>query len=94
MKILLVCAGGYSTSILVKKIEKWVTENDEEIEIDAIGTTAVEERWHDYDVILTGPQISYKVEQIEELVEIPVRKISPLDYGVGNVENIISLAKK
>lgn len=93
MKILLVCAGGYSTSILVKKVEKWAVEKDEDIQIKAIGTADVEQNWQEYDVILTGPQISYKVDDIKELVDIPVRMIPPTDYGLGNVENIIELAK-
>lgn len=37
MKILLVCAGGMSTSILMKKMEKYWKENGEALNIKAVG---------------------------------------------------------
>ena len=35
MKIMLVCAGGMSTSILMKKMEKWGVEKGRELEVKA-----------------------------------------------------------
>lgn len=43
MKILLVCAGGMSTSILVNKLKKWAVDHKQELEIKAIGFTEVDE---------------------------------------------------
>ncbi len=37
MKILLVCAAGLSTSILMKKLEKYAEQNGIELDIDAVG---------------------------------------------------------
>ena len=37
MKILLVCAGGFSTSILMKKVRKWAEANGQDVTIDAYG---------------------------------------------------------
>lgn len=37
MKILLVCAAGLSTSILMKKLEKYAEQNGIELDIDAGG---------------------------------------------------------
>ena len=42
MKILLVCAGGMSTSVLMKKMEKWCAENGEELTIKAVGASSYE----------------------------------------------------
>lgn len=94
MKILLVCAAGMSTSVLMKKIKKWCQENGEELEIQAVGTTAYESEWTKYDCILVGPQIRYKVDDIRKDVSIPVEMIPGPDYAIGNAANIMKLAHK
>lgn len=92
MKILLICAGGFSTSILMNKVRKWAEAKGEEVTIDAKGKEAYESIWQDYDCILLGPQISYCMDQIKENVTIPVATINSMDYAVGNVDNIMKLA--
>lgn len=94
MKILLVCAGGFSTSILVKKIEEWADKNGEDIQINSAGKEEYKEIWEDYDCILTGPQISYSMDDIKAEVSIPVAGMEPMDYALGNAENVVQLAKK
>lgn len=44
MKVLLVCAGGMSTSILMKKMEKYAAEKGIEFEIAAVGPGRVQGR--------------------------------------------------
>ena len=92
MKILLVCAGGMSTSVLMKKMEKWCAEQGEELTIKAVGTNAYENIWKDYDCILTGPQIAYKLNDIKAEVGIPVAQIQSIDYALGNSANVMKLA--
>ncbi|MFV0392869.1 MAG: PTS sugar transporter subunit IIB [Coprobacillaceae bacterium] len=89
MKIMLLCAGGMSTSILMKKMEKWAIENNVELDVKAYGLGEYEEYWQKYDCALLGPQISYKEKEIKEVISIPVAKIESFDYAVGNVENIM-----
>ncbi|MDR1795163.1 MAG: PTS sugar transporter subunit IIB [Erysipelotrichaceae bacterium] len=86
---MLVCAGGASTSILMKKMEKWAADNGVDLEVKAYGVSAYEEAWKGYDVILTGPQIAYKVKEITSKVSIPVAQMAPMDYALGNAENIM-----
>ncbi len=93
MKILLVCAGGFSTSILVKKVRDWAEKNNMDITIEAKGKEAYQDVWQDYDCILTGPQISYYIDTIKENVDIPVAQINSMDYAIGNAENIVNLAR-
>lgn len=88
MKILLVCAGGASTSILMKKMKKYAEDKGFELEITAKGMSEYDEYGAQFDVILLGPQISYKQTEIEEHSKKPVAVIAPYDYAVGNVENI------
>lgn len=94
MKILLICAGGFSTSILMKKVRKWAESHGEDVTIDAMGKDAYENIWQQYDCILTGPQIAYAVEDIKTNVSIPVAQINSTDYAIGNVDNIMKLAHK
>ncbi len=91
MKIMLVCAGGMSTSILMKKMEKYGVDKGIDLSIKAFAAQDLEENYKHYDVILLGPQISYKLKDIKEAVTIPVGVIPSFDYAVGNVENIMKL---
>ncbi len=93
MKILLVCAGGLSSSIVMKKVRKYGEEIGEEIIIDAIGATGVEDVWPKYDCILTAPQVRNKFSDIKETAGIPVAAMPPQDYAIANAANIIKLAK-
>lgn len=88
MKILLVCAGGASTSILMKKMKKYAEDKGFELEIIAKGMNDYDEYSSQFDMILLGPQVSYKKTEIEENSKKPVAVIAPYDYAVGNVENI------
>jgi len=89
MKIMLICAGGMSTSILMKKMEKWGIEKNRPLEVKAYGLSDYEENWKGYDVVLLGPQISYKISEIQNSMSIKVAQIQSFDYAVGNVENIM-----
>lgn len=89
-KILLVCSGGMSTSVLMSKMQKYGTENDIDIQVDACGTNKYEEEAPSYDIILLGPQIAYRKAQIQKTVSIPVVPIKPQDYAFSNVPNILA----
>lgn len=88
-KVLLICAGGMSTGILMKKLEKYATEQGVGLRIEAVGMSAYEEVYKNYDVILLGPQVSYKKAEIEGITGLPVAVIAAYDYAVGNVANIM-----
>lgn len=60
MKILLVCAGGMSTSILMKKMEKYWNDQGQDLTIKAVGMSEYQDVYQDFDIILLGPQVSYR----------------------------------
>jgi PTS system cellobiose-specific IIB component len=91
LKILLVCAGGASTSILMKKMEKYAADKGFELKIFATSMNEYEDYFKQYDLILLGPQISYKRNEVEECSKKPVAVITPYDYAIGNMENIFKL---
>lgn len=89
MKVLLVCAGGMSTSMLVKKLKKYAEAKNIPLEaMEAYGIGDYEEVCNDYDVILLGPQVSYRKDSVQEAVNMPVGVIAPFDYAMSNEENI------
>lgn len=88
-KILLVCSGGMSTSVLMNKMKKYGEAHGVTMEVAACGTTQYLDEVDKYNIILLGPQISYRKKQIESTVTVPVVGIKPQDYAFGNVENIL-----
>ncbi|MHC1684254.1 MAG: PTS sugar transporter subunit IIB [Clostridiaceae bacterium] len=84
MKILLVCAAGMSTSLLVQKMKKEVKPEDGEVIIKAEPMELFEEVFMEYDVVLLAPQISFKKKPFTQLASeqnVPVGTISSLEYG-------------
>ncbi len=94
MKVLLVCAGGVSTSILMNKMMNYGKENNIELFVEAHAVQEFDEVVDNFDVVLIGPQISYKINELKGRTSKPVAVIENLDYALGKVENIINLAKK
>lgn len=96
MNILLACGAGLSTSILMKKMEKYCENIGEELKINAVSVGAIvdnpEEQLKEYDCLLIGPQVSYRLNELKELVSVPLAAIPSLDYAIGNAENIMKLA--
>lgn len=68
-KVLLICAGGMSTGILMRKMEKYAEEQGISLKIEAVGMSAYEDVYKNYDVILLGPQ--------QSLFWFPVRFLPP-----------------
>lgn len=91
MKVLMVCAAGMSTSILMKKLEKYAADNNIEFEIAARGLSAYLDVVQDYDCIIMGPQVGYQKDDVAAASGKPVAVIPPQDYGIGNCENIFKL---
>lgn len=94
MKILLVCAGGMSTGLLMKKMAAYWEQQGEELTINAVGLAEYKDVYQNYDIILVGPQVSYRLKEIQETTGKPAEAIPSFDYAVANCPNIMKLAKK
>ena len=53
-KVLLICAGGMSTGILMKKMEKYAEDKGIELKIDAVGMSAYEDSFRTAGVLQKG----------------------------------------
>lgn len=93
MRVLLCCAGGLSSSILMKKMQTWADSHGEELDIIAVGTGEAQERWQEgWDCVLVAPQASYRINDMKKEIRIPMAAVPSLDYAIGNAENVMKLA--
>ena len=90
-KILLVCAGGMSTSILANKMKVAAKEKGLAIEVDALGVLQCESVIDTVDIVLIGPQVRYQKPQVDELVNgrVPVEVIDMKLYGTMNGKAVL-----
>lgn len=92
MKLILCCNAGMSTSILVKKIEKYCEVIGREISIQAIPIENLKNHIEEIDMVLLGPQIRFKAKEVEELCNKFNKKydIIPFTlYGTMNEKKIL-----
>ncbi|WP_410014662.1 PTS sugar transporter subunit IIB [Sodalis sp. RH24] len=92
-KILLCCAAGMSTSMVVKKMLKAAEIKGLDVEIKAVGLEEFAEQLPHYDCCLLGPQIKYKLGDFKIIADEqhkPIVVINSMDYGMMNGEKILN----
>lgn len=94
MKILLVCAGGMSTGLLMNKMKVYWQQQGKELSINAVGLGEYEDVYKDFDIIMVGPQVGYRLAQIKADTGLPCDIIPSFDYAIANCPNIMKLAEK
>jgi PTS system cellobiose-specific IIB component len=97
--IMLACAAGMSTSLLVSKMQEAAKKANLDYEIFAKSVaevaTTVEKK--PIDVLLLGPQVKFMLKEVTETVSgknIPVAVISMVDYGRMNGAKVLLQAKQ
>jgi PTS system cellobiose-specific IIB component len=92
-KISLFCTAGMSTTLLVKKMKDEATAKHIDVTIDAHPVSEIKGHAKDADVILLGPQIAYKQDEVQN--EYPDHKIAVIgmrDYGMMNGPAVLQQA--
>ena len=97
--IMLVCAAGMSTSMLVTKMQNAAKEKDLDAEIFAVAASEADKKLanQSIDVVLLGPQVRFMAKQFQEKLEplkIPVEVINMADYGMMNGAKVLEQAVK
>lgn len=93
MNILLICAGGMSTSIMVNKMKAAAANKGVEGDIWAVGEGSADANVDKADVILLGPQIRFRIEAVRKLAQgKPVEVMDMRLYGTMNGEKILDMA--
>ena len=97
--IMLACAAGMSTSLLVTKMQAAADEKGLDAEIFAGPAPEVDDILSEkkVDVLLLGPQVRYLLDQFTEKLaqkNIPVGVIPMVDYGMMNGSKVLALAEE
>lgn len=95
-EILLVCAAGMSTSLLVNKMKAHADEVGVEVSIEALSISEASKKIDTADIVMLGPQVRYQKPQVDEMVggRIPVLVIEMKDYGMINGKAVLETALK
>lgn len=97
-KILLSCAGGFSTSLLVNKMKEEMKKENKDYEIKAVAVDTVQDvlKNETPNCILIGPQIRYMMDTLKPIVEkknVPIDVINMQDYGMMNGAAVLKQAE-
>ncbi|MHC5566609.1 PTS sugar transporter subunit IIB [Pediococcus acidilactici] len=89
--IMLCCAAGMSTSLLVSKMQKTAESDGVDAEIFATAAADADAKLEEKhpDVLMLGPQVRYLEGQFKEKLTIPVEVINMQDYGMVNGEKVL-----
>jgi PTS system cellobiose-specific IIB component len=100
IKIMLMCAMGLSTGILAKKIED-VASGSKKIDQDyfEVRVASIDEYMDhlddDIDVLMVGPQVNYKYDELKKAFEergIATMLIDSMEYGEMDAATILKRA--
>ncbi|APU71537.1 PTS sugar transporter subunit IIB [Companilactobacillus crustorum] len=94
--IMLCCAAGMSTSLLVSKMQKAAESDGIDAEIFAAAAADADAKLEEKhpDVLMLGPQVRYLEGQFKAKLSIPVEVINMQDYGMMNGEKVLREAVK
>ena len=92
MNILLVCACGSSTSVVLQKMKENLTE-DEPWTIEAKSLSDAKKVMGKYDYVLLAPQIRYQIKT-EPYEGLTVMNIEPADFGRCNGKAILDQIRR
>ena len=94
-KILLCCAAGMSTSLLVNKMKAEAEKRGIETKIWAEPLDKAKEEFKKADVVLLGPQVKYALSEAKKIAEennINIDVINMVDYGMMNGAKVLDQA--
>lgn len=94
-KIILLCAAGMSTSILVQKIREAAEKEKYECEVSAHPIMEAEKFKDSADIILLGPQVRFQLQTVKTACpNIPIEIINPISYGQMNGLKVLAQIKE
>ncbi|MBA4544635.1 MULTISPECIES: PTS sugar transporter subunit IIB [Thermoactinomyces] len=96
MRVLMVCAGGMSSAIVVKAIKQEADKQGFALEIKAVGTHEFENELPGYDLGLVAPQVKHRFSTFAEIgkqLNVPVVLIPPTGYTPIGAPKVLELIK-
>lgn len=99
MKIVLCCAGGFSTTMLMDSMKKTVKEsaklNSDDFSFVAVPVDILNSEVEDCDVLVIGPQIAHKLDYIKPIIDpyhIPYVIVDKDTYGKMDGATVLKMA--
>lgn len=92
MKILVVCNGGMSSSILMKKMKDAAQKRNLDVVIEARPNSGLKDEIGNWDVCLIGPQIVYALENIKQTLGVPTESVDTRVYALADGEKALDQA--
>lgn len=98
MKVLMVCSGGMSSTIVVKAIRVEAQKQKFPIDIKAVGTSEFEDEVKlGYDLVLVAPQIRHRLDVFKKQAQglnVPIEVIIPMGYTPVGAPKVLEQIKK
>ena len=93
--IILLCAQGMSTGMLMNKMRNAANQTGYECSISAYSVSQAKTLADKADCILIGPQVRYELDSVkEQCPNIPVDVIDMVAYGRLDGVKVLNIAKK
>ena len=93
-KIVLLCAQGMSTGMLMNKMREYAAKIGYECTINAYSGSRAKEVASDADCILIGPQVRYELDNVKKTCpDVPVQVIDMVAYGRLDGAKVLKAAK-
>lgn len=92
-RIMLACAGGFSTSMLVERMKDAAKAKNIEVEIDATAEGKLDKLIDNIDILLLGPQVGHLEASIREKYAdkpVSIGTIASIDYGMMDGEKVLA----
>lgn len=93
--IVLICAAGMSTSLLVNKMREAAGKLGYEWDINAYSLAESSKVVPDADIVLLGPQVRFNLKKLQAAYpEKVIESIEMRDYGSMNGEAVVKFAQE
>ena len=94
--IVLCCAAGMSTSMLVQRMQAAAQQKGVEVSIKAVPVAEFKDNLAAADIILLGPQVKYEQAKLQAMADPFGKKavIDMMDYGMMKGDAVLDKALK
>ena len=91
MKVILFCAGGLSSSLLVNKVKDAAKKRNIDLQFEAYGSRSFS-KLEGADALLVAPQVRHMKKTYDEMVKLPTAYIDFKSYGSMDGDAVLNLA--
>jgi len=97
VRIILACAVGFSSSMLVERMKAYANEEQLDVFVDAVSEEGINKIIDQVDILLLGPQVNHMEEILKEKYKdrpVKISVIDSMDYGLMDGKKVLKNALK